>query len=311
MGAELDRRIAAVRQFNRFYTQKIGVLEDGLYDSPYSLTEVRILYELSVRGKATATELGEDLSLDAGYLSRILKTFRRDGLISRRRSEEDGRRGELSLTKKGKATFAPLDRRSRDGIASMLAPLSDRDQQRVVSAMGTIGAALGEDAAPPAAGSEIVLRPPRAGDLGWVVHRHGVLYAREYGWGEDFESIVAEIVGKFGTSYDPAAEHAWIAEKDGAVVGSVFLVRKSKTVAKLRLLYVEPAARGHGIGGRLVEACVRFAREAGYRRITLWTQSNLASARRIYERAGFVLTKSEPNTISGKPCVAETWDLAL
>ena len=309
MSAELDRRIAAVRRFNRFYTQKIGVLEDGLYASPYSLTEVRILYELWVRGKATASELGADLSLDPGYLSRILKAFRRDGLISRRRSEEDARRGELSLTKKGKATFAPLDRRSRDGIARMLAPLPDADQERVVTAMGTIGSALGEDAEPAAA--EIVLRPPRSGDLGWVVHRHGVLYAREYGWGEDFESIVAEIVARFGTRHDPSAERCWIAEKDGAVVGSVFLVRKSKTVAKLRLLYVEPAARGHGIGGRLVDACVRFAREAGYRRITLWTQSNLASARRIYERAGFVLTKSEPNSISGKPCVAETWDLAL
>jgi DNA-binding MarR family transcriptional regulator/N-acetylglutamate synthase-like GNAT family acetyltransferase len=285
------------------------VLEEGLYDSPYSLTEVRILYELSVRGKATASELGSDLSLDPGYLSRILKTFRRDGLISRRRSEEDGRSSELSLTTKGKATFAPLNRRSRDGIARMLAPLSDADCERVVSAMGTIGAALGDDGT--AAETEIVLRPPRAGDLGWVVHRHGVLYAREYGWGEDFEAVVAEIVAKFGERHDPAAERAWIAEKDGAVVGSVFLVRKSKTVAKLRLLYVEPSARGHGIGGRLVDACVRFAREAGYRRVTLWTQSNLASARRIYERAGFVLSKSEPNTISGRACVAETWDLAL
>ena len=309
MGAGLDRRIAAVRRFNRFYTQKIGVLEDGLYDSPYSLTEVRILYELSVRGNATASELGAELSLDAGYLSRILKTFRRDGLVARRRSEEDGRRGELSLTKKGKATFAPLDRRSRDGVARLLAPLSDADQDRVVSAMGTIGAALGEGAALTA--SEPILRPPRAGDLGWVVHRHGVLYAREYGWGEDFEAIVAEIVAKFGVSHDPAAERCWIAEKDGAIVGSVFLVRKSKTVAKLRLLYVEPSARGYGIGGRLVGACVRFAREAGYRSVTLWTQSNLAAARHIYERAGFVLTKSEPNSISGKPCVAETWDLAL
>jgi DNA-binding MarR family transcriptional regulator/GNAT superfamily N-acetyltransferase len=309
VGADLDRRIAAVRRFNRFYTQKIGVLEEGLLDSPYSLTEVRILYELSVRGKATASELVGDLSLDPGYLSRVLKAFRRDGLIARRRSDEDGRRSELSLTKKGKATFAPLDRRSRDAIAGMLAPLSDADQDRVVSAMGTIGAALGEGEAP--AEAEPVLRPPRAGDLGWVVHRHGVLYAGEYGWGEDFEAVVAEIVAKFGASHDPAAERCWIAEKDGAIVGSVFLVRKSKTVAKLRLLYVEPAARGHGIGGRLVDACVRFAREAGYRRVTLWTQSNLASARRIYERAGFVLTKSEPNTISGRACVAETWDLAL
>ncbi len=308
MGAELDRRIAAVRRFNRFYTQKIGVLEDGLLDSPYSLTEVRILYELSVRGKTTASELGGELGLDPGYLSRILKTFRRDGLITRRRSEEDGRRGELSLTKKGKATFAPLDRRSRDAVARMLAPLSDAAQDRVVSAMGTIGNALGGKPQP---SGEPILRPPRPGDLGWVVHRHGALYAQEYGWGEDFEAIVAEIVAKFGARHDPAAERCWIAEKDGAIVGSVFLVRKSKTVAKLRLLYVEPAARGHGIGKRLVDACVRFAREAGYRRVTLWTQSNLAAARRIYERAGFVLTHSEPNSISGRECVAETWDLAL
>jgi DNA-binding MarR family transcriptional regulator/GNAT superfamily N-acetyltransferase len=305
---ELDRRIAAVRRFNRFYTQEIGVLEDGLLASPYSLTEVRILYELSVRGKATASELGGDLGLDAGYLSRILKALRRDGLIARRRSEEDGRRGELSLTKKGKATFAPLDRRSRDAVARMLAPLSDAEQDRVVSAMGTIGSALGEK---PASAGEPMLRPPRPGDLGWVVHRHGALYAQEYGWGEDFEAIVAEIVAKFGASHDAAAERCWIAEKDGAIVGSVFLVRKSKTVAKLRLLYVEPAARGHGIGGLLVDACVRFARAAGYRRVTLWTQSNLAAARHIYERAGFVLTHSEPNSISGKPTIAETWDLAL
>jgi len=308
VGAALDQRIAAVRRFNRFYTQRIGTLEEGLLGSPYSLTEVRILYEISARRTATATQLGAELGLDPGYLSRILKAFRRGGLIERKRSPEDGRAGLLSLTKKGKATFAPLDGRSRELVAQLLSPLSQADQDRLVGAMGTVGALLGEQ---DGVASEVTLRPPRAGDLGWVVHRHGALYAKEYGWGVDFEALVADVVAKFGARHDPARERCWIAEKDGAIVGSVFLVRKSASVAKLRLLYVEPSARGHGVGGRLVDACVHFAREAGYRRITLWTQSNLGAARRIYERAGFVLTKSEPNRISGKECTAETWELAL
>jgi DNA-binding MarR family transcriptional regulator/GNAT superfamily N-acetyltransferase len=304
----LERRIASVRRFNRFYTQKIGVLDEGLLDSPFSLTEVRVLYELSARATATASELAADLGLDEGYLSRLLKAFRRDGLIGRQKSEEDGRRGVLSLTKKGRETFAPLDSRSREAVGALLASLPEGGQRRLVSAMETIGGLLGAEA-PPAA--DVVLRPPRPGDLGWVVHRHGALYAEEYGWGEDFEALVAKVVANFVRHFDPKAERCWIAEKDGAVVGSVFLVRQSRTVAKLRLLYVEPSARGHGAGGRLVSACVRFARDAGYHRITLWTQSNLSAARRIYERAGFSLMRSEPNRISGQDLVAETWELDL
>ncbi len=304
----LDLRIASVRRFNRFYTQRIGVLHEGLLDSPFSLTEVRILYELSARGWATASDLARDLALDAGYISRILKAFRRDGLIEGTPAKEDARRVLLTLTAKGRETFDPLDRRSRDEVGALLSTLSESAQARLVRAMRTIeeifGAKVPEE-------PRIVLRPPVPGDLGWVVHRHGALYAEEYGWDEHFEALVARIAADFVENLDPRAERCWIAEKDGEIAGSAFLVRKSKTVAKLRLLYVEPSARGFGIGGRLVAECARFARRAGYRRITLWTQSVLTAARHVYERQGFRLVHSEPNRISGQDLVAETWDLDL
>ena len=304
---EVGRRVAAVRRFNRFYTQKIGVLGEGLLGSPFSLSEARVLYELAHREAPTATELATDLGLDAGYLSRILRDFARRRLLARRRSRADGRRRHLSLTTRGRKAFAPLDIRSRDEIATLLGALPAPEQHRLVEAMQTIEELLGRRVAPTA----YVLRPPRPGDFGWVVHRHGALYAQEYGWDQRFEGLVAGVVAKLAAGLDPERERGWIAEKDGAPVGSVFLVRQSATVAQLRLLLVEPRARGLGIGARLVEECVRFARSAGYRKITLWTNSVLRAARRIYVRAGFRLAASTRHRSFGADLVGETWELRL
>ena len=306
----LDRRVGAVRRFNRFYTRKIGVLREGAYRSPFSLAQVRVLYELAHRDRPTATELGRDLGLDAGYLSRILRGFERRGLVVKTRSPADGRRSHLALTAHGKRAFAPLDARSHDEVAGMLAGLSGTDQGRVVGAMHTIQALLGDrDTRPPP--NPYVLRGPQPGDLGWVVHRHGALYAREYGYDEAFEGLVAEIVARFVRHYDARRERCWIAERDGDLVGCVFLVKKSRTVAQLRLLLVEPAARGGGLGTRLVGECVRFARQAGYRKVVLWTQSELGAARRVYEAAGFRVTRTERHHSFGKALVAEIWELDL
>lgn len=304
----LEARVAAVRRFNRFYTQKIGVLQEGLLRSPFSLTEARVLYELAHREPTTASALCRDLGLDAGYVSRILRDFGRRGLIARRRSRDDGRQSLVSLTRKGQAAFAPLDARSRAEIGAMLRPLPDAAQRRLVDAISTIEDLLRARAG---ATAPYLLRPHQPGDIGWVIHRHGALYAQEYGFDETFEALVAEIAAKFVRGYDPKSERCWIAEKDGAVVGSVFLVRKSRRVAKLRLLYVEPAARGLGIGARLVDECVRFARQAGYRSITLWTNSVLHAARRIYERAGFRLVDEAPHRSFGQDLVGQTWELEL
>jgi DNA-binding MarR family transcriptional regulator/GNAT superfamily N-acetyltransferase len=303
-----EDRIAAVRRFNRFYTQRIGVLREGLLDSPFSLTQSRVLYELAHRPPLTASELARDLALDAGYLSRILRGFEADRLVARTPSEADGRQSFIALTPAGRDAFAPLDSRSRAEIGTLLAPLSEPQQRRLVEAMATIATLLG---GAPAAKEPYLLRPHRPGDMGWVVHRHGVLYAEEYGWDETFEALVAEVVAGFIRNFDPKRERCWIAEKDGAIVGSVFLVRKSDEVAKLRLLYVEPGARGLGLGRRLVEECLRFARSAGYRRITLWTNSILLPARRIYETTGFSLVASEPHRSFGHDLVGETWERAL
>jgi DNA-binding MarR family transcriptional regulator/GNAT superfamily N-acetyltransferase len=303
--AELERRIAIVRRFNRFYTQKIGVLH--YLGSEFSLAEVRLLYELAHRERPTATELATDLRVDAGYVSRLLRGFERRGFLARTRSESDGRRSHLSLTPQGRAAFAPLDARSREETAALLAPLSDGELRRVVEAMETIEGILGSRRRTP----PFVLRQHRPGDMGWVVSRHGALYAEEYGWDETFEALVASIVGKFLARHDARRERCWIAEKDDEPVGSVFLVRHSKTVAQLRLLLVEPKARGLGIGSRLVDECVRFAREAGYRKLTLWTNSVLRSARRLYQAAGFRLVAKERHQSFGHDLVGETWDLAL
>ncbi len=308
MTTALDRRIAAVRRFNRFYTRTIGVLQEHLLDSPFSLTEVRLLYELAHRDAPTASELGADLGLDAGYLSRTLREFERRGLITRTTSSSDARRSHVRLTKRGGAAFAPLDARSDDEVATMLRRLSAYEQRRLLDAMRAIESLLGER--PPQTES-YVLRPHQPGDMGWVVHRHGAVYAEEYGWDERFEALVAEIVAEFLRKFDRKRERCWIAEKDGEVVGSVFLVRKSKTVAKLRLLLVEPHARGLGIGKRLVDECVRFAKQAGYRKIVLWTQTELRAARHIYAAAGFRLVKQEKHRMFGPETTAEVWEVGV
>jgi DNA-binding MarR family transcriptional regulator/GNAT superfamily N-acetyltransferase len=308
--AERDakRRVDAVRSFNRFYTKQIGVLHEGLLGSPYSLTEVRVLYELAHRDQPTAAELGKELGLDAGYLSRILRGFEKRDLIARVRSRTDGRQSLLSLTADGKKAFAPLNARSHDEVAGMLDRLSAAEQDHLIGAMRVIEMLLG---ARPEPKVSYLLRPHQPGDMGWIIHRHGVLYAQEYGWDETFEALVAEIAAKFIQNFDPRRERCWIVEREGEIVGSVFLVRRSKTVGKLRLMYVEPKARGLGIGSRLVEECIRFARQAGYRKMVLWTNSVLAAARHIYEKAGFRLVHEEPHHSFGHDLVGETWELKL
>jgi DNA-binding MarR family transcriptional regulator/GNAT superfamily N-acetyltransferase len=308
MSDDFDRRVGDVRHFNRFWTRQIGVLREGYLESPFSLTEVRVLYELAHREETTASELGEELGLDAGYLSRILRGFEKHGLIHKRPSEADGRRRLLRLTKRGREAFAPLDARSRSEIGAMLCGVSIAGQERLVKAMRAIERLLGGRPDPVV---PYVLRPHRPGDMGWVVHRHGVLYAREYGWDEHFEALVAEIVAKFIQQYDPRLERCWIAERDDEMVGCVFLVRESEEIAKLRLLLVEPEARGLGIGSRLVEECIRFARQAGYLKITLWTNDVLNSARRIYEAMGFRLVHEKPHHSFGHDLVGQTWELML
>jgi DNA-binding MarR family transcriptional regulator/GNAT superfamily N-acetyltransferase len=306
--AGTEERVAAVRRFNRFYTRQIGVLQEGLLRSAFSLTQVRVLYELAQRGQATATELGRDLGLDGGYLSRLLAGFQAKGLLDRVASGDDARQSLLRLTRKGRATFATLDARSDRDVASLLERLREPEQRRLVGAMSAIEGLLGPRAEPRA---PYLLRPHRPGDMGWVVHRHGVVYAEEYGWDEGFEGLVARIVADFAKGHDPRRERCWIAERDGENVGSVFLVQRSPGVAQLRLLLVEPSARGLGIGGRLVQECVELARRARYRKIMLWTNDGLDAARHLYERAGFRLVKEEPHQSFGEGLVGQTWELDL
>jgi DNA-binding MarR family transcriptional regulator/GNAT superfamily N-acetyltransferase len=306
--ADIDQRVDAVRRFNRFYTKQIGVLHEGLLGSPFSLTEVRVLYELAHREKPTATELGKELGLDAGYLSRILRGFKKRGLVTKMPSKADGRQSLLSLTARGRKTFAPLNTRSSDEVAAMLRKLPAVEQSRLIEAMHTIEELLGGRPEPKV---PYLLRPHQPGDMGWVVHRHGVLYAQEYGWNEQFEALVAEIAAKFIKEFDPKLERCWIAEREHEIVGSVFLVKQSAEVARLRLLLVEPKTRGLGIGSRLVNECIRFARQVGYRTITLWTNDVLHAARHIYEKAGFRLVREEPHHSFGHDLIGETWELAL
>lgn len=303
-----EQRIEAVRRFNRFYTRQIGVLHEGLLQSPFSLTEARVLYELARRPGVTASALAADLGLDAGYLSRILRGFGARGLLTRTRSRADGRQTHLRLSARGEAAFAPLDQASRSEVGALLGRLSEAQQNGLLGAMERIERTLG---APAAAAPPYVLRPHRPGDMGWVVHRHGALYAEEYGWDERFEALVAGIVAQFVERYQPAREHCWIAEQGGENVGSVFLVEHSAEVAKLRLLLVEPWARGGGVGARLIQECQRFARDAGYRKITLWTNSVLHAARHLYEKAGYRLVREEPHHSFGHDLVGETWELLL
>ncbi len=302
--SQLETRIEAVRGFNRFITRHVGALNEGLLDSEFSLTECRILYELADRPGLTASDLGRDLGLDAGYLSRTLRGFRERGLVEAAVSEGDGRRQELTLTEAGGRAFAPLNRRSRDEVAGVLAPLAEAEQVRLLAAMRTIESLLG---APAPAPRTVVLRPHRPGDIGWIIHRHADLYAREHGWDGTFEALVAEIGACFIRSFDPTRERCWIAEVDGAPVGSVLVVRQDDATAKLRLLYVEPATRGLGIGRRLVDEAIVYARSAGYRRMMLWTNDILTVARRIYETSGFKLVETERHHSFGHDLVGETW----
>jgi DNA-binding MarR family transcriptional regulator/GNAT superfamily N-acetyltransferase len=308
MDASLNQRIQAIRQFNRFYTRQIGALREGLLGSEFSLAEVRVLYELANRESSTATELIRNLGMDAGYLSRMLRGFRKRGLIESKASDVDGRQNLLRLTKQGRKSFAPLDARANTEIGEMLNKMPEADQRRLVEAMRVIESLFGvkrEQKTP------YMIRPHQPGDMGWVVHRHGAVYAEEYGWDERFEALVADIAARFIQNFDPKRERCWIAEKDGEIVGFVFLVRKSKTVAQLRMLLVESKARGLGIGARLVNECERFARQAGYKKIILWTNSVLVAARRIYEKAGYRLIHEEPHTGFGPDLIAETWELKL
>jgi DNA-binding MarR family transcriptional regulator/N-acetylglutamate synthase-like GNAT family acetyltransferase len=305
--------VRAVRAFNRFYTRTIGVLGDHLLGSPYSLSEMRVLYELAHRAAPTATDLGRDLGMDAGYLSRVLRRFEARGLIARTAAKADARRSHLRLTARGRAAFAPLDRQAKAEVAALLGPLVPAARARVVDAMRAIERTLSPRPAATAPGADpYTLRPHTAGDMGWVVHRHGVLYWDEWRYNDEFEALVARICADFLDHLDPARERCWIAERDGVIIGCVFLVAQSKTVAKLRLLLVEPSARGLGLGRRLVDECIAFARNAGYRKLTLWTQSELTAARRIYKSAGFARVKQHKHDAFGRRgLIAETWDLDL
>jgi DNA-binding MarR family transcriptional regulator/N-acetylglutamate synthase-like GNAT family acetyltransferase len=297
--------IAAVRRFNRLYTRELGLLGARHLDSPFGLTEIRILFELAHREGPTAAELATDLGLDRGQLSRLLAKFEREGLVRRMRHPDDGRRAPLALTAKGRRVFADLDTRAEANVGSVLGHLPPSTRNALIQA----ATALGDPG--PAPAEEVILRDPRPGDFGWVIHRHGVLYAAERGWPEAFEGFVAEVIGRFAQKHDPAKERFWIAERAGAIVGTVFVVENAPGVAQLRCLLVEPGARGLGLGQRLVRACVEFAREAGYQRMILWTHDVLTSARRLYEAEGFRLVAQETHATFGKEEVGETWELVL
>lgn len=303
-----NTQVAAVRAFNRFYTRKLGVLDQQLLKSPFSLSEARVLYELAHREDLSAKEIGTELGLDPGYLSRIVQKFDEDGLITRKPLPSDRRQYRLGLTARGRQAFAKLERSSQDDVAAMLAALTRGDRTRLTRAMEAIERLLG---APNVPAAPAVLRDPRPGDMGWVVQSHGALYAGEYGFDSAFEALVAEIAAKFLTSFDASSERCWIADIDGVQVGSVFLVRHTDEVAKLRLLLVDPAGRGRGLGHRLVGECVSFAKACGYRKITLWTQSILVAARKIYQDAGFKLVASEPHRSFGQSLIGETWERVL
>ena len=307
------QQIDSVRRFNRFYTRLVGALGDEYLDSPLSLSEGRVLFELAHRESPTAADLVAELGLDAGYVSRLVRRLERRRLVKRTRSAVDGRQAHLALTAAGRSAFHTLDSRAGQLVAGILDPLADAERRRLLDAMRTVGDLLGEPAHDATAAHTIVLRPPRSGDLGWVVHRHDALYASEYGWNQRFMALVARVVADHAESFDPKCECAWIAELDGERVGSVFVMKDPARpgVAKLRLLFVEKSARGHGIGRRLVDECTRFARDAGYHTISLWTNSVLTAARKLYAEAGYHVVKREPNDSFGPKLTAETWELSL
>ena len=305
---DFETRIAAVRRFNRFFTRRLGVLREGLLHTPYSLTESRIIYEIANRDHVIAADLSKELGLDPGYLSRILDRLEQQGLIQKVQSPSDGRQRLLRLTPDGEEAASLLDRRSREEIGEMLGNLSEQDQNRLMQAMHTIEQLLGEGLK---YSEPYVLRQHEPGDMGWIVHMHGRLYAEEYGWDERFEALVAQICSDFINRYNPDRERCWIAEMDGQIVGSVMVVQESDEAAKLRLLLVDPRARGLGLGKRLVDECIRFARRKGYRKLVLWTNHVLVQARNIYQKAGFVLVRQEPHRSFGPELIGETWELSL
>ncbi|HEX6472948.1 MAG TPA: helix-turn-helix domain-containing GNAT family N-acetyltransferase [Streptosporangiaceae bacterium] len=299
----MDDAIARVRAFNRFYTNVIGVLREGLLDSPYSLTEARVIFELAQREATEVADLRRSLDLDAGYLSRLLARFETDGLVTRTRSAADARRQVITLTDAGRAAYGTLDERSADEVRALLQPLTGERRRRLITAMDAVEEILSAPRRP----QSYVLRPPRPGDYGWVVHRHGVLYAEEYGWDATFEALVARVVADYVDKHDPRRENAWIAEVAGEPVGCVFCVRRDDTTAQLRLLLVEPTCRGMGIGSRLVDECLAFARGAGYKSIMLWTNDVLADARRVYQRAGFQLADEGSHHSFGHDLIEQVW----
>ena len=307
MPAVQESAVDAVRRFNRFYTKQIGLLREGLLDTRFSLTQARVLYEIAHQDRVTSKQLGELLKLDAGYLSRQLGKFEKAGLIVRHVSERDARLQHLALTRKGRAAFSMLDRRSVSEVEAQLRRLTPAAQERLVQSMRTIHALL----EPAAEGSAVQLRAHQPGDLGWIISRHGAIYAQEYGWDLTFEALVADIAATFIKKFNPARERCWIAEAGAERVGCVLLVQESSTVGKLRLLLVEPTARGLGVGGRLVDECLAFAGRAGYRKVTLWTNDVLHAARRIYQRAGFRLVKEERHHSFGHDLVGQNWELKL
>ena len=297
--------ISAIRRFNRFYTRRIGALQPHYLGSPYSLPQARVLYELGQRGECTASDLGADLDLDLGYLSRLLQDLKRRGLVQGEAARDDARRVRLTLTAKGRKAYQQLDARSRGEVGAMLSKLAAPEQERLVGALQAVEGVLEKKI------NSVSLRPHRPGDMGWVVGAHGRLYAQEYGWDERFEALVAEIAAAFIRHFDKSRERCWIAEMGGEAVGSALVVKKSKTVAKLRLLIVEPRARGIGLGRRLVDECIAFARARGYRKLVLWTQSNLAAARHIYKSSGFKLVSTQRHQEFGIKLTGEYWELAL
>ena len=308
MPATSSARVSAVRRFNRFYTRQIGVLRKGYLDSPFSLAEARVLYELFTHPSLTASDIAASLDLDAGYLSRVLAAFEKRGLISRSASKQDARQSHIRLTVRGTQAFAPLEKRSQSHAEAMLENLNGGDQSRLVGAMSSIETLLGASEAR----REYILRAPRHGDFGWIVTKHAELYAEEYGWVAPFEGLCAQIVADYINNYDPEKERCWITEMNGENVGCVMLVKdKEPGVARLRLLLVDPKGRGLGIGKALTDECIKFARAAGYQKMTLWTHSVLTAARAIYEKAGFRLTGSETRKSWSQDVVAEYWDLEL
>ena len=301
--------VDSVRAFNRFYTRRLGLLGAGLHDSRHSLPEVRVLYELAAAPGRSASELARALDLDLGYVSRLVKKLHAAGLVKKAPSPLDGRQSLLALTARGVKVFTPIEQATREQIATMLdgVPIDRRDT--LLASMRAIHGVLEPEER--SAKQACVIREPRVGDLGWIVHRQAALYAQEFGWDWTFEGMLAEIVAKFVEDFDPSRERCWIAERDGAIVGAVFLVRKTKQVAQLRMLFVEPSARGLGIGARLTDECIAFAKAKGYRSTVLWTNDILASARRIYEAAGFVLAREERHRSFGKDLVGQYWSLQL